>query len=180
MYKTYILIEYNGTLCVIDKHAAHERILFNKLKTEKHNSGKQLFIAPVTVTLSKEEYSAVVEKAHFISDAGFDIEDFGGGSVIVRSCPVDLDNCEIAPLIEEIAGYLLKNRRDITNEHLDWIYHNVACRSAVKAGDINSTAELYDLVKKVLFDNEVRYCPHGRPVLIEITKYELEKQFGRV
>lgn len=180
IYKTYILIEYNGTLCVIDKHAAHERILFNKLKKNKENVGKQLFIAPVTVTLSKEEYSAVVENLSLISDAGFDIEDFGGGSVIVRSCPIDLDNCEIVPLIDEIAGYLVKNRNDITNEHLDWIYHNVACRSAVKAGDKNSPEELQQLVKQVLFDNEVRYCPHGRPVLIEITKYELEKQFGRV
>lgn len=179
VYKTYILIEYNGTLCVIDKHAAHERILFNELKKNKHSGGKQLFIAPVNVTLSKEEYSAVIENSALISEAGFDIEDFGG-SVIVRSCPVDLDNCEVAPLIEEIAGYLLKNRRDITNEHLDWIYHNVACRSAVKAGDKNSSEELCDLVRKVLTDNEVRYCPHGRPVLIEITKYELEKQFGRV
>lgn len=179
-YKTYILVEYNGTLCVIDKHAAHERILFNELKRNSRPGGKQLFIVPVTVTLSKEEYTAVSENIPLISEAGFDIEDFGGGSVIVRGCPIDLDRCDVTSLIGEIADYLLKNRRDITNEHLEWIYHNVACRSAVKAGDKSSPEELYDLVKKVLFDNEVRFCPHGRPVLIEITKYELEKQFGRV
>lgn len=179
-YKTYILIEHNGTLCVIDKHAAHERILFNQLKKNEQNSGSQLLLAPVTVTLGKEEYVAVTENLETISEAGFDLQDFGNGTVIVRSCPIDLDNQEIPPLIDEIAQYLVKNRRDITNEHLDWIYHNVACRSAIKAGDNNSTAELLALAKQVVNDNDVRFCPHGRPVMIELTKYELEKQFGRV
>lgn len=179
-YKTYIFIENNGTLCVIDKHAAHERILFNQLKANKQNGGSQLLLAPVTVTLGKEEYIAVTENLKTISQVGFEVEDFGNGTVIVRSCPIDLDNQEIAPLIDEIAQYLIKNRRDITNEHLDWIYHNVACRSAIKAGDNNSTAELLALAKQVINDNDVRFCPHGRPVMIELTKYELEKQFGRV
>ncbi len=180
VYKTYILIELNGTLCVIDKHAAHERILFNQLKKNEHNTGSQLLLAPVTVTLGKEEYVAVTENLEAIAEAGFEVQDFGNGAVIVRSCPIDLDNKEIPPLIDEIAQYLVKNRRDITNEHLDWIYHNVACRSAIKAGDTNSTAELLALAKQVVNDNEVRFCPHGRPVMIEISKYELEKQFGRV
>lgn len=179
-YKTYIFIELNGKLCVIDKHAAHERILFNKLKSQSQNSGSQMLLAPITVTLGKEEYIAVTENLETISQTGFDIEDFGNGTVIVRSCPMDLDNCEIEPLISEIAEYLTKNRRDITNEHLDWIYHNVACRSAIKAGDDNSEAELLALAKQVVNDNDVRFCPHGRPVMIEISKYELEKQFGRV
>ena len=179
-YKTYILVEVDGTLCVIDKHAAHERILFNKLKKEAQNSGSQMLLAPVTVSLGKEEYSAVTENLEIISKAGFEIEDFGNGTVIVRSCPMDLEDCEIVPLIGEIAEYIIKNRRDITNEHLDWIYHNVACRSAIKAGDDSSDLELLALVKQVVNDNEVRFCPHGRPVMIELSKYELEKQFGRV
>ena len=179
-YKTYILVEVDGTLCVIDKHAAHERILFNKLKKEAQNSGSQMLLAPVTVSLGKEEYSAVTENLELISKAGFEIEDFGNGTVIIRSCPMDLEDCEIVPLIGEIAEYIIKNRRDITNEHLNWIYHNVACRSAIKAGDESSDMELLALVKQVVNDNEVRFCPHGRPVMIELTKYELEKQFGRV
>ena len=179
-YKTYIFIELNGKLCVIDKHAAHERILFNKLKSQSQNSGSQILLAPITVTLGKEECIAVTENLETIASSGFDIEDFGNGTVIIRSCPMDLDNCEIAPLISEIAEYLTKNRRDITNEHLDWIYHNVACRSAIKAGDDNSEAELLALAKQVVNDNEIRFCPHGRPVIIELSKYELEKQFGRV
>ena len=179
-YKTYIFIELNGKLCVIDKHAAHERILFNKLKADAQESGSQLLLAPVTVTLGKEEYIAVTENLETIHNSGFEVEDFGNGTVIVRSCPMDLDSCEIIPLITEIAEYLTKNRRDITNEHLDWIYHNVACRSAIKAGDSNSEAELLALAKQVVNDSKVRFCPHGRPVMIEISKYELEKQFGRV
>ena len=165
---------------MIDKHAAHERILFNKLKAEGQNIGSQMLLMPVTVTLGKEEYIAVTENIETIVKAGFDIEDFGNGTVIVRSCPIDLDNQEIAPLIDEIAQYLIKNRRDITNEHLDWIYHNVACRSAIKAGDDSSDIELLALAKQVINDNDVRFCPHGRPVMIELSKYELEKQFGRV
>lgn len=179
-YKTYIFIELNGKLCVIDKHAAHERILFNKLKANSKNQGRQVLLLPVTVTLGKEEYTALNENLETIKNAGFDIEDFGNGTVIVRSCPMDLSDCEIEPLVQEIAGYLIKNRRDITNEHLDWIYHNVACRSAIKAGDDNSEAELLALAKQVVNDNDVRFCPHGRPVMIELSKYELEKQFGRV
>ena len=179
-YKTYIFIELNGKLCVIDKHAAHERILFNKLKSQSQNSGSQMLLAPVTVTLGKEEYIAVTENLETIAKSGFEVQDFGNGTVIIRSCPMDLDNCEIAPLISEIAEYLTKNRRDITNEHLDWIYHNVACRSAIKAGDNNSDMELLALAKQVVNDNDVRFCPHGRPVMIELSKYELEKQFGRV
>ncbi len=179
-YKTYILIELNGTLCVIDKHAAHERILFNKLKANENNLGSQMLLTPVTVTLGKEEYTAVTENIEIIEKAGFEVQDFGNGTVIVRSCPMDLDSLEISALIGELAEYIMKNRRDITPEHLDWIYHNVACRSAVKAGDTNSDAELLALAKQVVNDNNVRFCPHGRPVLIELTKYELEKQFGRV
>ncbi len=179
-FKTYIFVEMNGSVFVIDKHAAHERINFNKLKNTEHNIGSQLLIEPVSVTLSQEEYSAVLENLDLIKHAGFDAEDFGNGSVIVRSCPTPLDSQEISSLISELAGYLLKNRKDLENEHLDWIYHNVACRSAIKAGDKSSPSELNELVKTVINDKEVRFCPHGRPVMIEITKSELEKQFGRI
>ena len=179
-FKTYIFVEMSGSVFVIDKHAAHERINFNRLKETDHHTGSQILIEPVSVTLGKDEYTAVLENLDLVCKAGFDTEDFGNGSVIVRSCPSSLDSQEIAPLIGELAGYLLKNKKDIVNEKMDWIYHNVACRSAIKAGDKTSPAELYELVKTVLYDKNVRFCPHGRPVMIEITKNELEKQFGRI
>ena len=178
-FRTYIFVEKGDKLFVIDKHAAHERINFNKIRKNTANS-KQMLMSPANVSLSQEEYTAVMDNTDLIADAGFDISDFGNGSVIVRSCPMDLDRMDIAPLIAEIAEYLLKNRSDIRNEHLDWIYHNVACRSAVKAGDINDPEEIEKLVSSVLNDEEVRFCPHGRPVITEITRNELEKQFGRI
>lgn len=179
-FKTYIFVEMNGSVFVIDKHAAHERINFNKLKKAEHHLGSQILIEPVSVTLGKDEYAAMLENLDLVEKAGFDVSDFGNGSVIVRSCPTDLDGDEIAPLISELAGYLLKNKRELMNEHLEWIYHNVACRSAIKAGDKTNPAELYELVKTVMNDKDVRFCPHGRPVMIEITRNELEKQFGRI
>lgn len=179
-FKTYIFLEMNGSIFVIDKHAAHERINFNKLKNTEQNLGSQFLLEPVSVTLGKDEYSAVLENIDTIKSAGFEIDDFGNGSVIVRSCPTPLDSKDVPSLISELAGYLLKNKKDIFNEHLDWIYHNVACRSAIKAGDNSTPLELYELVKTVINDDKVRFCPHGRPVMIEITRNELEKQFGRI
>lgn len=110
-------------------------------------------------------------------ESGFEIDDFGEGTVIVRACPLNLEKENIVSLITEIAGYLLKNQRDILPEKLDWIYHSIACRAAIKAGNNNSDYELMRFVKKLLTDKDVRYCPHGRPVIVEMTKYELDKQF---
>lgn len=178
-FKAFIFAEYDGKLVIIDKHAAHERMLFNALKKNNGENGSQLLLRPVTVVLSKEEYSAVTENFEALRAAGFDIEDFGSGSVVVRACPLNLEKEDITGLITEAAGYLMKNKKDILPEKLDWIYHSVACRSAIKAGDKTSDYELLAFTKKLLADSSIRYCPHGRPVLIELSKHELDKQFGR-
>lgn len=179
-FKTYIFAEYNGKLAVIDKHAAHERKLYNKLKKDNGSNGSQLMLKPCTVVLSKEEYVAVTENLEMIRSAGFEIDDFGDGAVIVRACPLNLENEDVTQLITEIAGYLTQNKRDILPEQLDWVYHSIACRAAIKAGNKQTDYELIEFTKQLLSDESVRYCPHGRPVLIELTKYELDKQFGRV
>ena len=179
-FKTYIFAEYNGKLAVIDKHAAHERMLYNKLKKDNGSNGSQLMLKPCTVVLSKEEYVAVTENLEMIRSAGFEIDDFGDGAVIVRACPLNLENEDVTQLITEIAGYLTQNKRDILPEQLDWVYHSIACRAAIKAGNKQTDYELIEFTKQLLSDESVRYCPHGRPVLIELTKYELDKQFGRV
>lgn len=179
-FKTYIFAEYNGKLAVIDKHAAHERMLYNKLKKNNGSNGSQLMLKPCTVVLSKEEYVAVTENLEMIRSAGFEIDDFGDGAVIVRACPLNLENEDVTQLITEIAGYLTQNKRDILPEQLDWVYHSIACRAAIKAGNKQTDYELIEFTKRLLSDESVRYCPHGRPVLIELTKYELDKQFGRV
>lgn len=179
-FKTYIFAEFDGKLIIIDKHAAHERMLFNKLKKENGKNGSQMLLSPISVTLSKEEYAAILENIDTVRESGFEIDDFGEGTVIVRACPLNLEKENIVSLITEIAGYLLKNQRDILPEKLDWIYHSIACRAAIKAGNDNSDYELMRFVKKLLTDKDVRYCPHGRPVIVEMTKYELDKQFGRI
>lgn len=179
-FRTYILIEYNGKLVIIDKHAAHERMIYNSLKKDNGNEGSQLLITPVSVTLSKEEYIAVTDNLEVLNKAGFEIDDFGDGSVVVRACPLNLETEDINELLSELADYLLNNKKEIVPEKLDWIYHSVACRAAIKGGNKQTDLELIEFTKLLLSDENVRYCPHGRPVLVEMSKYELDKQFGRI
>ncbi len=179
-FNTYIFVEQGDKLLLIDKHAAHERILYEQLKKNSVLEGTQLLINPVNVSLSKEEYSAITENTELLKEIGFVVEDFGSGSVIVRECPLDLTVEDIKDFTVEIAGYLLKNKRNLVTEKQDWLLHNIACRAAVKGGNITSDYERELFVKKLLNMPEIRYCPHGRPVIIELTKYELEKQFGRI
>lgn len=177
-FETYIIVQRGDSLVFIDKHAAHERLLYEKLKSQGGRAYCQMLLEPVTVSLSKEEYSAVLNSLQICREAGFEIEDFGAGTVLVRSAPMILGG-DVAQSVMEIAGYLASSRTDITTEKLDWLYHNVACRAAVKAGDPASTQELADLVRRVKRE-DVRYCPHGRPVAYLLTRKELERQFGRL
>lgn len=179
-FRTYIICEYKGKMVIIDKHAAHERIIYEKLKSENGERTPQLLLLPVTVTLSKEEYSAMLENIETVNNAGFDIEDFGNGCVIVRECPMELSADDIEDVICEIAGRFVEKKQDVMFEKLDWIFHSVACRSAIKAGNFTSRLEMERFAKQLLSMPDIRYCPHGRPVLIEMTQRELEKNFGRV
>lgn len=179
-FKAFIFVECDGKLLIIDKHAAHERMLFDALKKENGNAGSQMLLSPVTVTLSKDEYAAVTEHMEVLAQAGFEAEDFGEGAVRVRACPLNLEKEDITALVTELAGYLLKNKREVLSEKLDWIYHSIACRAAIKAGNDTTDYELYDFTKRLLQNDDIRYCPHGRPVLIELSRHELDRQFGRV
>lgn len=177
---TYIIVETdNNKLVLIDKHAAHERIIFEKLKREKGTGSVQLLLIPITVTLEKNEYTVALEHLDMFREVGFDVEDFGNGNLIVRSAPSYLRNDDIEDTIIEICGYIAENRKNVMSEHMEWIYHNISCRSAIKAGDSSTAKELIDIAKTVFSDDSIRYCPHGRPVCIELSKYEIEKQFGR-
>ncbi len=179
-FRTYIMCEYRGKMVIIDKHAAHERIIYEKLKKDNGERTPQLLLLPVTVTLSKEEYSAMLENIDIVNESGFDVEDFGNGCVIVRECPMELSADDIADVIGEIAGRFVEKKQDVAFEKMDWIFHSVACRSAIKAGNFTSRLEMERFAKQLLSMPDIRYCPHGRPVLIEMTKRELEKNFGRV
>ncbi len=178
-FRTYIIIEIENSLYIIDKHAAHERMNFEKLKSSTVINS-QVLLTPVIVHLTKDEYSVVCDNLDLYSKCGFLVEDFGGSSVAVRECPSILDNEDIEDLIVETAGKLLDGKTDITPEQMDWIFHSTSCRAAVKAGDYTSEYEQELFVKKLLSMPDIRYCPHGRPVMIKMSKYDIEKQFGRV
>ncbi len=179
VYGVYVLIKYKDTFFIADKHAAHERIIFNSLKENKEGNMPQILLQSVMVTLSANEYAAITENLPLLLDAGYEITDFGEMSVAVKTCPTSLVSEDIGLVISEIASRLANGEKEPIPEKLDWIYHSTACRAAVKSGDKLSKDELYELMKTVFSDNNVRYCPHGRPVVVEITKKELEKLFMR-
>lgn len=179
-FDTYIIVERNKKeLMFIDKHAAHERIIYEKLKAEKAGASSQILLQPITVTLGKEEYNAAVSHLDMFAQCSFEVEDFGNSTVIVRSAPQYIDASEIADCIAEMADYIAAGKTDIFTEKMDWFYHNVACRSAIKAGNKNSAQELISIVQKLEDHPDIRYCPHGRPITIVMKKSEIEKQFGR-
>ena len=177
-FKTYIIVRRDESLYLIDKHAAHERILFNKLKREDGNT-PQLLLEPIRVTLGKEEYSVVLDNLELYEKCGFELDDFGDGTVIVRSVPSVLSGEEVSSLIIEAAEALV-SKKTIELDRLERIFETMACRAAVKAGNFSSVPELLALAKAVLEDENIMYCPHGRPVAIELKKKEIEKQFGRI
>lgn len=177
-FKTYIIAEMDNELYFIDKHAAHERINFEKLrKTQKIEV--QPLLTPVAVTLTGNDYSAIVDNLDIIADAGFEIEDFGNMSVIVAAIPAMLTKCDISSLVNELAA-TLQESGSASLPVLERIFHTVACKAAIKAGNTNDKYELERLAKRVLNDKDIMYCPHGRPVAIKLTEKEIEKQFGRI
>ncbi len=180
-FGTYLIVEYSKEeLMFIDKHAAHERLLYERLKRENAGGEAQALLEPVTVTLDKEEYTAVLNHLEAFSQAGFEVEDFGTGTVLVRSAPLLLDGGDAAGAVMEIAGYLASLKDRMTTEHQDWVYHNVACRAAMKAGDSITREEMVSLAQELERNPDVRYCPHGRPVYILLRRRDIERQFGRV
>ena len=178
-FKTYIFVELENKLLMIDKHAAHERMLFEKFK-EQRKSFQQMLLVPVTVSLSPDEYNAVLENTELLYKAGYEVSDFGDRCIKVNACPTELVNEDISAIITEIASYLSTNSKMVIPEKLDWIYHSMACRAAIKAGNTTTDVEIEKFVKDLLSREDIRYCPHGRPVMVEITKRELEKQFKRI
>lgn len=180
-FNTYIIVQIENNLYYIDKHAAHERMNFERLKAQaKDNISTQILLAPVAVKLSAEEYSAVTENLPLLAKCGIIAEDFGNMTVIVREIPSLLEGADAKDLIIETAGKLLEHKTDLEPDKMDWIFHSASCRSAVKGGDYTTPEERELFVKKILSMPNIRYCPHGRPVMIKISKYEIEKQFGRI
>ena len=177
---TYIIVEQGEAVLLIDKHAAHERIRFEALKKEDHPIMAQLLLAPVSAELSREEAAAVLENKALLERCGFETEDFGGGDVLIRQIPSDVDVEDAKALLQELAGDLLAGKTLDPDSLRDNLLHTIACKSAIKAGWLTSDEELRRLVQEVLSRDDIKYCPHGRPVCVTLTKRQLEKQFKRV
>ena len=177
---TYIIVEQGEAVLFLDKHAAHERIRFEALKKEDHPIMAQLLLAPVSAELSREEAAAVLENKALLERCGFETEDFGGGDILIRQIPSDVDVEDAKALLQELAGDLLAGKTLDPDSLRDNLLHTIACKSAIKAGWLTSDEELRRLVQEVLSRDDIKYCPHGRPVCVTLTKRQLEKQFKRV
>ena len=177
---TYIIVEQGESVLFLDKHAAHERIRFEALKKEDHPIMAQLLLAPVSAELSREEAAAVLENRALLERCGFETEDFGGGDILIRQIPSDVDVEDAKALLQELAGDLLAGKTLNPDSLRDNLLHTIACKSAIKAGWQTSAEELRQLVREVLTRDDIKYCPHGRPVCVTLTKRQLEKQFKRV
>ena len=180
VFRTYILAERGDELCLIDKHAAHERQLYEKLAANYGNVPSQLLLQPAAIDLSAEEKQALLENQPLLENAGLDVADFGGSTVLLRAVPADVEPQNAEDLLVEIADRLLKGSRDALNEHTEWVLHSISCRAAIKAGDKSSPQELMALAEKILSGEVPPFCPHGRPCVLKLTRKELEKQFGRI
>lgn len=178
LFRTYIIVEQGDKALLIDKHAAHERMNFDRMRAVDYVPMSQQLLTPVIFTPAPEEGAVLLENLDALDRVGFQVEDFGGGALAVRSVPDYLDAGEAPAALGEIAGKLSLTGSTGERERQDEIYHTMACKAAIKGGWKTSPQELERVVKAVMA-GEVKYCPHGRPVCIELTKTELEKQFKR-
>ena len=178
-FSTYFLVEQDDALYLIDKHAAHERILFDKLRSQTGPIPAQTLAEPVVCRISAEEAAAVLEQRELLAECGYGVEEFGADTVLLREIPVDVDACDARESLSELAQRLLEGRRTDPAQLRDELLHTVACKAAIKAGYRTQAAEREALVRRVLGSDDLKYCPHGRPICIRLTKGRIERQFGR-
>ena len=179
LYRSYILVEEGDNAFLIDKHAAHERILFDKLKANQETISSQTLLTPVAVRLSPEVIGELLSNRELLEELGFEVESFGESTVIARQIPMDLAPEDAADALETIAADLMSGRRESRETVRDEILHTVACKAAIKAGWKSDERELLALVKQVMERDDLKHCPHGRPICITLSKKQLEKQFKR-
>ena len=179
LYNSYIIVEQGEEAFLIDKHAAHERILFEKLKKNQEAISSQALLTPVTVRLNPAAAAELISNRELLKELGFELDEFGESTILLRQIPMDLSPEGAAEAVESIAADLLNGRREEITKVRDEVLHTVACKAAVKAGWLSDEKELLALVKQVMADEELKYCPHGRPICITLSKKQLEKQFKR-
>lgn len=179
LYRSYILVEQGEDAFLIDKHAAHERILFEKLKANQEAISSQSLLSPIAVRLSPSACAEVLANEDMMEELGFELEEFGDNTLLLRQIPMDLSPEDAAEAVETLASDLLSGRREHKDTVRDELLHTVACKAAIKAGWVNDEAELLAIVKEVMSREDLKYCPHGRPICVSLSKKQLEKQFKR-
>lgn len=179
-FNTYIIVQIESEICFIDKHAAHERMIYEELKDKDKYHIRQPLLEPAVMQLQKDELEVIKDNISIIEDYGFTIEDFGAGSIIVREIPDILTGEDPYVILTAIAQDLLEAKVKIKTNAQSKILHTIACKAAIKAGKKNTVTELYAIVKKLFDLPDIKYCPHGRPVIFTITRKSLEKQFRRL
>ena len=176
---TYIIVEQGDELLLFDKHAAHERILFEKLRAQDHEIMSQMLLTPVQTSLGREESAVLLEQAGLLSRLGFTVEDFGGDTLLVRAIPADIDEKDAEATLSQLASDLINGKKLDPDTVFDEMLHTVACKAAIKGGRKTDPRELAALVAELMRRDDIKYCPHGRPVCITITRSHLERQFKR-
>ena len=179
LYNSYILVQQGEEAFLIDKHAAHERILFEKLKANQEKISSQSLLTPIPLRLSPSSAGILLENTSMLDELGFEIEEFGENTVLLRQIPMDLSPEDAADAAETLAADLLNGRRESKDTVRDELLHTVACKAAIKAGWKNDKKELLAVVKEVMSREDLKYCPHGRPICVTLSKKQLEKQFKR-
>lgn len=181
VFSTYIVVEHDkDSLMLIDKHAAHEALIYKNLKEKESKIDIQVLISPKNISLEKTEYAVAIQNKTLFKELGFEIEDFGQGNIIVRGIPTIIDIKDTSDCIIEIIQQISENNIEISSSKMNNIYHSIACKAAIKGGSTTDNIELIELASKLQKNPDVNYCPHGRPVSILIKKSEIEKQFGRI
>lgn len=180
LFKTYLLYEVNDFFIMLDKHAAHERILYDKLKSNITTDKRQLLLRPITVSLSIDEFIALTENAETVENMGFVFEEFGNNTLIVREVPLVLSEYNITDILLSIAQKLSDRKQDVSSDIFESLLHSIACRAAIKANDFTGSEEYVFLIKQLFENNELRHCPHGRPIASVLSKSDIEKKFGRI
>lgn len=184
IFSTYWLVEYQKELYIIDQHAAHEKVLYERIlkaaKNNKHTS--QMLLPPIVLTLSLKEQEAIKTHNKILEQLGYEIEHFGGNEFSIRAVPADLYNLSDKDLFLEFIDELTQELGFGQGDPLSILEKiaSMACKSAVKANHILSTEEASSLIKELLTLENPYHCPHGRPVIISISRYELEKKFKRI
>ncbi len=179
LYRSYVIVEQGDDAYLIDKHAAHERILFDKLKANQEAISAQALLTPISCRLTPDACGELLANKQLLEKLGFEIDEFGDNTVLLRQIPMDLSIDDAAETVETLAANLLSGRQEDIAAVRDEVLHTVACKAAIKAGWNTDNAELNALVKQVMEDESLKHCPHGRPICVSLSKRQLEKQFKR-